>query len=136
LALKTDDANKKLSPIVVHCSAGIGRSGTFCAVHSTLEKLKHDIKHNVAPSFNLVKEVLRLRKMRPGMVQTKEQYMFCYLTFMEEADRLLPKPGGGNTNTTTPESNPEKQEDDGYQHSQTKISKSNSRKQLKQSIAD
>jgi len=30
-----------------------------------------------------------MREQRPGMVQTKEQYMFCYLTLLEECERLL-----------------------------------------------
>lgn len=59
-------------PIVVHCSAGLGRSGVFITVHTALEtqaaKRKVDIE----------KIVYNLRKQREGMVQTPDQYRFCY----------------------------------------------------------
>lgn len=77
--------------MIVHCSAGIGRSGTFCAVHSTVEKFKLDLENNphVEPTVSLVNTVLYMRKQRPGMVQTKEQFMFCYLAIREEIERLF-----------------------------------------------
>jgi len=91
LAHKADTANTTHGPIVVHCSAGIGRSGTFCTVHSIIEKLRLDIQQHPEkePEFNIVKTVLFMREMRSGMVQTKEQYMFCYYTLLEECERLF-----------------------------------------------
>jgi len=91
LAHKADTANSTNGPIVVHCSAGIGRSGTFCTVHSIIEKLRHDLQQHpdVDPEVNIVKTVLFMREQRPGMVQTREQYMFCYLTLLEECERLF-----------------------------------------------
>jgi len=91
LAHKADTANTSNGPIIVHCSAGIGRSGTFCTVHSIIEKLRLDTneKTEKEPEFNIVKTVLFMREQRPGMVQTKEQYMFCYLTLLEECERLF-----------------------------------------------
>lgn len=59
-------------PVVVHCSAGIGRTGTFVAIHMCLNRcllgLDYDIK----------KIVKHLRTQRLGMVQSKEQYSFVY----------------------------------------------------------
>jgi protein tyrosine phosphatase len=81
-----DEANKtKPGPIIIHCSAGIGRTGTFCTVHSTLEKWRAFLESGVqnVPSINVVQTVLYMREQRPGMVQTKEQYMFCYLAIEE-----------------------------------------------------
>jgi len=91
LAHVADTANETKGPIVVHCSAGIGRTGTFCTVHSTVEKLRLDLQQNpeIEPEFNIIKTVLFMREQRPGMVQTKEQYMFCYLTLLEECERLF-----------------------------------------------
>ncbi|EFA82970.1 protein tyrosine phosphatase [Heterostelium album PN500] len=57
------DKDVKTGPIIVHCSAGIGRSGTFCVVHSVVNYIK--------------------LSQRPGMVQTKEQYRFCYSAIAE-----------------------------------------------------
>ncbi|XP_048587479.1 hemicentin-2 isoform X1 [Nematostella vectensis] len=61
----------------VHCSAGVGRTGVFCAVSILIERLKAEAMVDV---FQTVKQ---LREQRPAMVQTKEQYEFCYQTLGE-----------------------------------------------------
>ncbi|KYR00888.1 protein-tyrosine phosphatase 1 [Tieghemostelium lacteum] len=82
----------QLKPIVVHCSAGVGRTGTFCTVHIILKKLeKYYLKFQHQPpvdyiDFNLFNIVLNLRAQRPGMVQQFEQYIFCYQTILDEID--------------------------------------------------
>lgn len=60
--------NTNKSPLVVHCSAGIGRSGTFCAVHSNMKKLSNDMnKGNKDKStLNIVHTILKMREQRPG----------------------------------------------------------------------
>jgi len=80
-------------PIVVHCSAGIGRSGTFCTVHNAISKFRADLLANPAtpPIFNVLQTVIIMREHRPGMVQTKEQYMFCCLTIEEETSHIAKK---------------------------------------------
>jgi len=95
-----DDANMNLdpsskgillgnAPILIHCSAGIGRSGTFCAVHQTMKMMRqHFLLHLEPPPLNLVNTILHMRKQRPGMVQVKDQFIFCYLTILEDYKRL------------------------------------------------
>jgi len=85
--------NNTHGPIVVHCSAGIGRSGTFCTVDAIVEKIKLDLKNNPddEPKVSVVKAVLEARARRPGMVQTKEQYMFVYLAILEKASEIVLK---------------------------------------------
>ncbi|MDP2434587.1 MAG: protein-tyrosine phosphatase family protein [archaeon] len=83
--LRLVDAAKPTGPIVVHCSAGIGRTGTFCTVHMNLAPLSSHLPPPAQPLFDILGTVLRLRKERSGMVQTKEQYMFCYLAVLEGA---------------------------------------------------
>jgi len=79
------DKQKRTGPIIVHCSAGIGRSGTFCTVHHVITKFRHDAsKNDATPVFNIMQTVISMRGQRPGMVQTKEQYMFCCLSIEEE----------------------------------------------------
>ncbi|XP_028413448.1 tyrosine-protein phosphatase Lar-like isoform X5 [Dendronephthya gigantea] len=66
--------------ITVHCSAGVGRTGVFCALSNLIERLKTE---HVIDVFQTVKT---LRLKRPAMVQTKEQYEFCYQTIQEYLD--------------------------------------------------
>lgn len=83
------DKQKRTGPIVVHCSAGIGRSGTFCTVHNVITKYRHDVSRSETPPvFNIMQTVIYMRGQRPGMVQTKEQYMFCCLSIEEETSYL------------------------------------------------
>jgi protein tyrosine phosphatase len=67
-------ANVNNKPMIVHCSAGVGRSGTFCAVHSMVKKLRRDINRDESKeplTINLIDLILHMRSQRPGMVQTK-----------------------------------------------------------------
>ncbi|KAI8508966.1 hypothetical protein Bbelb_128140 [Branchiostoma belcheri] len=59
-------------PITVHCINGVGRSGVFCTAHAMLDRLKTE---QVVDVFQAVKT---LRNHRPNMVETEEQYQFCY----------------------------------------------------------
>eukprot|EP01128_Nolandella_sp_AFSM9_P006702 TRINITY_DN350_c0_g2_i2.p1 TRINITY_DN350_c0_g2~~TRINITY_DN350_c0_g2_i2.p1 ORF type:complete len:293 (+),score=41.19 TRINITY_DN350_c0_g2_i2:227-1105(+) len=73
------DLRKSLSdhPIVVHCSAGIGRTGTFLAIHMSLQQ---DLRGD---EVDIRDTVRHLRTQRLGMVQSKEQYMFVYAVVAE-----------------------------------------------------
>ena len=64
----------KDTPVVVHCSAGLGRTGIFITVHTALECFKD--KRMVD-----VKEIAsKIRKQREGMIQSQDQYRFCLET--------------------------------------------------------
>jgi protein tyrosine phosphatase len=64
------------SPILVHCSAGIGRSGTFIAAHSLmcdiLQAKKMGLK-DCQIRVNLLERILEMRRFREGMIQSDEQ---------------------------------------------------------------
>lgn len=66
-------------PIIVHCSAGIGRTGTFCTIEVNVARLADVGKCEV---FNTVKT---LRTQRALTIQTPEQYEFCHLAVLEHA---------------------------------------------------
>uniref|UniRef100_A0A8C3BYM5 Receptor-type tyrosine-protein phosphatase U n=1 Tax=Cairina moschata TaxID=8855 RepID=A0A8C3BYM5_CAIMO len=67
---------------VVHCLNGGGRSGTYCASTMILEMLKC---HNMADVFYAAKT---LRNYKPNMVETLEQYHFCYDIALEYLESL------------------------------------------------
>lgn len=65
--------------IIVHCSAGLGRTGSFLAIDVLLDHLVHTIASGIQdPVVNVMSTVNQLRKQRPGSVQTKDQYAFIY----------------------------------------------------------
>jgi len=89
LSDKSDETNLCHGPILVHCSAGVGRSGTFCAVHSYIHFLRdHFHTNHELPSISIANSIVSLRKERPGMVQTGEQYEFCYRAIYKEFEKL------------------------------------------------
>ena len=59
-------------PVVVHCSAGIGCTGALITIDCLLYNVEHDLK------IDIPKLVQDIRRQRQGMIQTKDQYMFCY----------------------------------------------------------
>lgn len=68
-------------PIVVHCSAGIGRTGTFCAIEISINRLR-DCGH-----VHILDTVNKIRAQRAQSVQMRDQYVFCYLAVIEYAQR-------------------------------------------------
>ncbi|KAL4641753.1 tyrosine-protein phosphatase non-receptor type 9-like [Arapaima gigas] len=68
-------------PLVVHCSAGIGRTGTFCTLDICLSRLD-DIG-----TVDVRQTVRRMRSQRAFSIQTWDQYYFCYRAVLEYAQR-------------------------------------------------
>lgn len=66
-------------PVVVHCSAGVGRSGAFCTIDNAIHEL------DKLKKVNLQGIVRKMRKQRAFAVQTEEQYELCYNTVLEYA---------------------------------------------------
>ena len=65
-------------PIVVHCSAGVGRTGTFIAIDSLIGQIDAG-----AEQINVFETVLLLRRQRSLLVQSLKQYVFVYRAIME-----------------------------------------------------
>lgn len=65
------------APIVMHCSAGVGRTGTIIAVDKVLHMKE---KNNIPKKFKIKELVIDLRRQRMKMVQSEEQYRFLYPT--------------------------------------------------------
>jgi len=84
--------NTKPPPILVHCSAGIGRTGVFCAVHSVIAKINNLLTKSLTETPNKLEfksVVLRMREERAGMIQTQEQYTFCYHAALDKLEGIL-----------------------------------------------
>ncbi|XP_010981432.1 tyrosine-protein phosphatase non-receptor type 13 isoform X10 [Camelus dromedarius] len=81
-------------PIITHCSAGIGRSGTLICIDVVLGLISQDLE------FDISDLVRCMRLQRHGMVQTEDQYIFCYQVILyvltrlqaEEEQREQPQP--------------------------------------------
>lgn len=102
-------ANEPMSPnhrpVLVHCSAGCGRSGTFCTVDSVIDMLKRQRLSGTATSkrrmsgtpmdidedewvgrndLDLIEKTVEdFRHQRISMVQSLRQYVLCYESIME-----------------------------------------------------
>jgi len=62
---------------LVHCSAGVGRTGTFIAIHDIISNIGTGSTLNNTV-FNIVKKINDMRLSRCDMVQTEEQFRFIY----------------------------------------------------------
>jgi hypothetical protein len=72
-------AKYRQGPMVVHCSAGCGRSGTFCVIDTMIQRLWHEREVYTSSMHDKVWEtVSRFREQRMSMVQTHRQFVFCY----------------------------------------------------------
>ncbi|XP_039746101.1 tyrosine-protein phosphatase 10D-like isoform X2 [Pararge aegeria] len=77
-------------PVVVHCSAGVGRSGTFVTLDRALQQLAAR-----ADALDIFGMVHAMRRERVWMVQTEQQYICvhqCVLAALEGADLAPPPP--------------------------------------------
>ncbi|KAL1764162.1 receptor-type tyrosine-protein phosphatase H [Sigmodon hispidus] len=78
------DQTKNGGPPIVHCSAGVGRTGTLIALDVLLRQLES--KGLVGP-FNFVK---KMRESRPLMVQTEAQYIFLHQCILRSIQKSAP----------------------------------------------
>lgn len=62
-------------PILVHCSAGCGRTGTICCIDYVWGLLRRCL---VEPDFDLYHIISEMRRQRMSMVQTLDQYVLCH----------------------------------------------------------
>ncbi|XP_053544618.1 receptor-type tyrosine-protein phosphatase S isoform X1 [Ictalurus punctatus] len=74
---KTKEQFGQDGPISVHCSAGVGRTGVFITLSIVLERMRYE------GAVDIFQTVKMLRTQRPAMVQTEDEYQFCYQAALE-----------------------------------------------------
>lgn len=98
--------DKDVGPAVIHCSAGIGRSGTFCLVDCCLVLIEKEGENKVS-----VKNILyELRRYRMGLIQTADQLYFSYQAIIQGI-KLLKDPNFNDYEEVPIISNEELQEE-------------------------
>eukprot|EP00037_Helgoeca_nana_P025209 m.273273 g.273273 ORF g.273273 m.273273 type:complete len:710 (-) comp26882_c1_seq1:256-2385(-) len=71
-------------PILVHCSAGVGRTGTFITVDTIMNRAEH-----MESDLDIHSCVCELRASRNYMVQTIVQYQFAFKTILDGLDKAI-----------------------------------------------
>ncbi|XP_073675235.1 tyrosine-protein phosphatase non-receptor type 18 [Garra rufa] len=86
MELARQKQGNQTDPVVIHCSAGCGRTGVICAVDFVNDLL---LTEQIQEDFNILDLVLDLRRQRPSAVQTKEQYAFLFHTVAQMFQKVL-----------------------------------------------
>ncbi|XP_074539257.1 tyrosine-protein phosphatase non-receptor type 23 [Halichoeres trimaculatus] len=76
------------TPVVVHCSSGVGRTGAFCLLYAALQELEAG---NGIPDLPLL--VKKMRQQRKNMLQEKLHLKFCYEAVLKHAELVLQRHG-------------------------------------------
>uniref|UniRef100_A0A673W2D9 Tyrosine-protein phosphatase non-receptor type 23 n=1 Tax=Salmo trutta TaxID=8032 RepID=A0A673W2D9_SALTR len=90
------------TPIVVHCSSGVGRTGALCLLYAAVQELEAG---NSIPDLPLL--VKKMRQQRKNMLQEKLHLKFCYEAVLKHAEQVLQRHGY----LPTPYSRQESQQD-------------------------
>ncbi len=68
------------TPVVVHCSAGVGRTGTFISLYNLYYGIPKQLQNNYSNviRFSVMDLVRKLKEMRLYLVENEDQYILLY----------------------------------------------------------
>ncbi|ELK19555.1 Tyrosine-protein phosphatase non-receptor type 11 [Pteropus alecto] len=81
---RTQRSTPGAGPMVVHCSAGIGRTGTIIVIDILVDLMR---RQGLDCDIDVPKTIQLVRRQRSGMVQTEAQYKFVYLALQRYIQR-------------------------------------------------
>ena len=84
--IQSEWEQRKAGPMIVHCSAGCGRAGAFCAIDTVIHRLRSSSSclerlcesERLGELDMMYQTVAKFREQRVSMVQTLRQFVFCY----------------------------------------------------------
>uniref|UniRef100_A0A667GIM3 Protein tyrosine phosphatase receptor type N n=1 Tax=Lynx canadensis TaxID=61383 RepID=A0A667GIM3_LYNCA len=71
-------------PIIVHCSDGAGRTGTYILIDMVLNRMAKGVKE-----IDIAATLEHVRDQRPGLVRSKDQFEFALTAVAEEVNAIL-----------------------------------------------
>lgn len=71
-------------PIIVHCSDGAGRTGTYVLIDMVLNRMAKGVKE-----IDIAATLEHVRDQRPGLVRSKDQFEFALTAVAEEVNAIL-----------------------------------------------
>ena len=78
--IKQIEVYKNNRPVIVHCSAGVGRSGTFISLYNLYHIIMNQINdvNTKEIKFSIMDIVRQLKEMRLRLVENEKQYLYLY----------------------------------------------------------